>query len=99
MGEGTPHDRPRQAHSGLVVPFSFQAYYKRRSLFCAGYTIIDSLILFNGTLYIVTGREGRWPSLDSISAVTPLEEEQYKNDLRFITPEEAVTLIPPLAGR
>lgn len=64
-----------------------------------GYTIIDSLILFNGTLYIVTDNQGRWPSLDRISAVTPSEEEQYKNDLRFISLEEAFELIPPLAGR
>ncbi|KAF9653488.1 hypothetical protein BDM02DRAFT_3107363 [Thelephora ganbajun] len=63
-----------------------------------GYSIIDSLILFNGTLYIVNDRHGRWPSLDRISAVTPSAEEQYKNELRFVSPEEAVTLIPPLAG-
>lgn len=74
-------------------------FHKALSLFFAGYTIIDALILFNGTLYIVTDRQGRWPTLDSISAVIPLEEEQYKNELRFISPEEAVTLIPPLAGR
>lgn len=63
-----------------------------------GYTIIDSLFLFNGTFYIVTDRQERWPSLGSISAVTPSEEEQYKNELRFISLEEAVQLIPPLAG-
>jgi len=57
------------------------------------------LILFNGTLHIVTDPLGRWPSLDEISAVAPLEEELYKNQLRFVSPEEAGTLIPPLAGR
>jgi len=68
-------------------------------MFFAGYTIIDSLILFNGTLYIVTDRHARWPPLDQISAVTPSADEQYKNNLQFISPEEAVTLIPSLAGR
>lgn len=64
-----------------------------------GYSIIDSLILFNGTLYIVADLRTRWPPLDQISAVTPSVEEQYKNDIQFISPEEAVILIPPLAGR
>ena len=64
-----------------------------------GYTIIDSLILFNGTFHIVTDNQGRWPSLESISAATPLEEEEYKNELRFTSPGEAVAQIPPLAGR
>jgi hypothetical protein len=50
-------------------------------------------------LYIATDLQERWPSLDSISAVTPLKEDQYKNELQFVTPEEAATLIPPLAGR
>jgi hypothetical protein len=68
-------------------------------VFSAGYSIIDSLILFNGTLYIVTDRSTRWPSLDQISAATPSAEEHYKNELRFISSEEAVALIPPLAGR
>ena len=57
------------------------------------------MILFNGTLYIVTDRPARWPSLDQISVATSSAEEHYKNELRFISPEEAVTLIPPLAGR
>jgi len=57
------------------------------------------LILFNGTLHIVTDPHGRWPSLEEISAAVPLEEELYKNELRFVSPEEAGTLIPPLAGR
>lgn len=68
-------------------------------MFFAGYSVIDSLILFNGTLYIVTDRPARWPPLDQVSAVTPSAEEHYKNELRFISPEEAATLIPPLAGR
>lgn len=63
-----------------------------------GYTIVDSLILFNGTLYIINDNQGRWPPLESISALTPSPEERYKNDLRFVPPEEAATLIPPLAG-
>jgi len=55
--------------------------------------------MFNGTLYIVTDHDGRWPSLDEISGVTPLAEEHYKNELRFVSPEKAASLIPPLAGR
>jgi hypothetical protein len=69
------------------------------SVCSTGYTIIDSLMLFNGTQYIVTDQQGRWPSLDSISAMVPFEEDQYKNDLKFISREDAIRLIPPLAGR
>jgi len=99
MGEEASQQYPRQAHTGLVVsPRYFHDFYQApvRPL---GYSIIDSLILFNGTLYIVTEPHGRWPSLDEISAVTPFAEELYNNDLRFVSPEEAGTLIPPLAGR
>ena len=74
-------------------------FYQCPAILFTGYSIIDSLILFNGTLYIVTGGHTRWPSLDKISAVTPSAEERYKNELKFISPEEAVALIPPLAGR
>ena len=100
MGEGVPHHSPRQAYTRLVVPLdqSVDTLPSFRSI-PAGYTIIDSLILFNGTLYIVTDRHGRWPSLDKISAVTPLAEERYRNELQFVSPDEAKTLIPPLAGR
>lgn len=74
-------------------------FYRRPCIPFTGYSIIDSLILFNGTLYIVSGGHARWPSLDKISAVTSSAEEQYRNELKFISPEEAVALIPPLAGR
>ena len=99
MGQGTPKQYPRQTYTRLVVSPRSLVPYRRPSTFLAGYTIVDSLILFNGTLYIVTDRHAQWPSLDQISAVTPSADEQYKNDLQFISPEEAVTLIPPLAGR
>jgi hypothetical protein len=100
MGEESPQQRPRKAYTRLVTPpYHSLISYRSLGLFPTGYSIIDSLILFNGTLYIVTDRPGRWPSVDKISAVIPLAEERYKNELRFISPEEAGTLIPPLAGR
>ena len=98
MDEEKSQSHPRQTYSRSVDLFySFVSHLNQFGF--PGYTIIDSLILFNGTLYIVTDNQGRWPSLDRISAVTPSEEEQYKNDLRFISLEEAFELIPPLAGR
>lgn len=98
MGGETSQKCTRQAHTRLAAYSRPLTLYQ--SVICSsGYTIVNSLILFNGTLYIVTDQQERWPPLDSISAVIPSEEDQYKNDLQFVSLEQAVELIPPLAGR
>jgi hypothetical protein len=58
-----------------------------------GYTILDNVIIMNGSVYVVTNDRGAFPALTAISS----QRSDY-NNWQFISKEEAPAKIGPYGG-
>jgi hypothetical protein len=60
---------------------------------CSGYTVIDNIILFNGTMNIVTDESDLFPPIQNMVLSTDL------NKWRVVTPQQAREQLGPFGGR